>query len=179
MRKCFIFILFILIFTSCSKNKDLSYRKNFTDKEKEWIKVSDSIIKSAYFTTLITVDKNGQPRARIVEPFLPENEYVVWIGTNPKSRKVNQLKQNSKATLHYFDKSKLAYVSLMGNAFLIDDDSIKSKKFKKGWEKFYPNKNNDFLLIKFIPNSLELINLSQGYSGDSITWKPHSIRLRD
>ena len=175
----FTFILGFLFMMSCQEKSASVYRKNFLDSEKNIIRIADSIIRSAYFSTLITLDKQEQPRARIVEPFLPEKEFVIWIGTNPKSRKVKQLMQNSKATLHYFDKSKLAYVSLMGNAFLVNKDSIKSVKFKKGWDKFYPNRKNDYLLIKFIPETLEVINLSSGYSGDSITWKPHRVVLRN
>ena len=99
------------------------------------------------------------------------------MATNPKSRKVTQLKNNTTATMHYFDKNKLAYVSLMGNAYIVTDEVVKNEKWKDGWEKFYPNKNEDFLLIKFIPKSIELISISDGFTGDKTTWKPHQVVL--
>lgn len=170
-------LLFIVFLYSCNNKEKTPFRNSYSKKEKEVLQVADSIIKSAYYATLITLDKKGQPRARIIEPFLPEKNHIIWIGTNPKSRKVTQLKNNSKATLHYFDKNKLAYVSLMGNAFLVNNDSIKQVKFKKGWDAFYPNKKTDFLLIKFVPKTLELISITDGYTGNKTTWKPHQVKL--
>jgi len=79
--------------------------------------------------------------------------------------------------LHYFDKNKLAYVSLMGNAFLVNDDKIKQKIWKEGWERFYPNRKTDYLLIKFIPKTIELISITDNYTGDKTTWKPHQVFL--
>ncbi len=169
-----------MILVSCNvKNQKKIYRKKFTKEEKHILKVSKDIIKSAYFTSLITLDENLQARARIVEPFAPENNFIIWMATNPKSRKVFQIKRNSKVTLHYFDKSKLAYVSLMGNAFLINDANKKKEIWKEGWEKFYPNKKTDYLLIKFIPNSLEMISITDNFTGDKNTWMPHRVVLRE
>ncbi|WP_456377042.1 pyridoxamine 5'-phosphate oxidase family protein, partial [Lutibacter sp.] len=109
MKPTFYIIISILLL-SCNQKvlKNIDYRTNFNKEELEILKTADSIIKSAYYATLITLDKHQQPRARIIEPFAPKDHYVIWIGTNPKSRKVNQLKNNSKTTLHYFDKNKLA-----------------------------------------------------------------------
>jgi len=179
MKKHFYLWSFIFLF-SCQSQKEekiSTYRTNFTQEEKDILKIVDSVIKSAYYATLITLDKDNQPRARIVEPFLPKDNYVIWVGTNPKSRKVTQLKHNSKTTLHYFDKNKLAYVSLMGNAFLINDAKTKQEIWKEGWERFYPNRKTDYLLIKFIPKTIELISITDNYTGDKTTWKPHQVAL--
>jgi len=175
-----LFAIFLILFLSCTVKEPVSeeIRVDFTDDEQKIINLSKKTIKETYFGTLITVDKKGQPRARVMEPFEPDNNFIIWLATNPKSRKVTQLKNNSTATLHYFDKSNLSYVSLMGNAFLVNDDAIKSQKFKDGWDKFYKNQKEDYLLIKFIPYTLELISTSTEFTGDSITWKPHQVQLR-
>jgi len=175
-----LFAISIFTFLSCTNvnptQEDI--REDFTHEEQKIINLSKEIIKETYFATLITVDKNGQPRARVMEPFEPDNNYIIWLTTNPKSRKVAQLNNNSKATLHYFDKKNLGYVSLMGNAFLINDEVIKSQKFKDGWDNFYKNQKDDYLLIKFIPKTLEIISVTNQYNGDSLTWKPHQVYLR-
>ncbi len=176
----YLIVFSLLVLFSCnSKKHEKAYRKNFTKEEEHIIKISKEIIKSAYFTSLITLDENLQARARIVEPFPPKNDFVIWMATNPKSRKVFQIKRNSKVTLHYFDKNKLAYVSLMGNAFLINDANKKQEIWKAGWEKFYPNKKTDYLLIKFIPNTLEMISITDNFTGDKNTWMPHRVILRE
>ena len=171
------FIAFL--FSACHTNtpNNVVFKTSFSLEEQKILRIADSIINSAYYASLITLDANYQPRARIVEPFSPEKNYVIWMATNPKSRKVTQLKNNSSTTLHYFDKNKLAYVSLMGNAFLVNDIASKNRFWKDGWENFYPNKDKDYLLIKFVPKSLELISISDGFTGDNTTWKPHLVTL--
>jgi len=177
--KTLFYILFFLTIFACTSEKNSSiYRSNFTAEEQKTLQEAHKIIASAYYTTLITLDKNKQPRARIVEPFLPKQDFVIWMATNPKSRKVAQLKENSTTTLHYFDKSSLAYVSLMGKAFLVNDKTTKEEIWKDGWERFYPDKEKDYLLIKFIPKNLELISITGGFTGDKKTWKPHQVVLR-
>ncbi len=178
MKYLIVFSL-VVLFSCNSEKQEKIYRKNFTKQEQRIIKISRDIIKSAYFTSLISLDENLQPRARIVEPFIPKKDFVIWMATNPKSRKVAQIKRNSKVTLHYFDKNKLAYVSLMGNAFLVNDIDKKQEIWKEGWEKFYPNKKTDYLLIKFIPNILEMISITDNFNGNKNTWMPHRVILRE
>ena len=49
---------------------------------------------SAKTCALITLDSEGRPRVRVMDPFIPENDFTVWFGTNPKTRKVEQIKNN-------------------------------------------------------------------------------------
>lgn len=154
-------------------------RKDFTVEDLTVIGISKDIIKSSYYCTLITIDEDGQPRARIMEPLEPDNNFEIWLATNPKSRKIKQIDNNSKATINYFNKADLSYISLMGNAFIVDDNEIKAQKWKQSWEKFYKNQKEDYILIRFIPQTLELISYSKGYSGDKRTWAPHKVELRD
>ena len=87
MKKYFVLLFLILVMACESKTNtnQLVFRQNFTLEEKKVLQTADSIIKSAYYTTLITLDTKNQPRARIVEPFLPKKEYVIWMATNPNS----------------------------------------------------------------------------------------------
>jgi hypothetical protein len=48
---------------------------------------------------LITVDSLGVSHVRAMDPFLPEDNFTVWMGTNPKSSKVAQIKKNSSVSL--------------------------------------------------------------------------------
>jgi general stress protein 26 len=173
-------IIFIIIFFSCDKKENITekIRQNFSVEEQKIIDVSKQIIKNAYFSTLITVDKKGHPRARVMEPFAPDKNFIIWLATNPKSRKVTQIQNNATATLHYYDKTNFGYVSLYGKAFLVNDETIKAHKFKKGWDKFYKNQKEAYLLIKFVPENLELISIPNKYIGDAMTWKPHQVILR-
>lgn len=180
MQKTVLFFSLILLLNSCKRDNWIaeSLIIDFTSEEQKIIATAKVIIDDSYFGTLITIAQNGQPKARVMEPFAPDNDFIIWMATNPKSRKASELRANSTTTLHYFNKNKMEYVSLMGNAFLVDDETIKTQKFKDGWDKFYPNKKEDYLLIKFIPHTLELVSVGSNYPGDSITWKPHQVTLR-
>jgi len=173
-------LVFILFIISCGQKNDINskLRSNFDDDEKEIIKLSKEMIGNCYYTTLISIDKSGQPKARVMEPFSPDENMEIWMATNPKSRKVKEIKNNSKTTLHYFDKNNMGYVSFYGNAYIIDDNKIKTTKWKKGWERFYKNQKEDYMLIRFIPFSLELISIPNGFTGDKKSWKPHKVSLR-
>ncbi len=175
------FLFLVLLWGCTPKHKDEVahiLRKDFTLEEQKIIHLAKDIIQETYFGTFITMDSEGQPRARVMEPFAPDEAFIIWLATNPRSRKVKQLKANPKATLHYFDKKNLGYVSLMGKAILVNDHATKAAKWKEGWENFYPNKDKDYLLIKFIPETLELISIPNQFTGDSVTWKPHLVHLR-
>lgn len=173
-----IFICFLLLSCSTTYKSLKNLRSDFTPEEKKIINSAREVIKNAKYGTLITVDKKGQPRSRIMDALFPDDKFEIWLATNPKSRKVNQILNNSNVTMYYWDESHNAYVSLMGKATIINDDEIKSNKWKPEWSKFYKNKNEDVMLIHFIPEILEMINVSQGYDGDKKTWEPHQVRLR-
>ncbi len=180
MRTVFIGFLFLNLFFSCNSNEvALEYRTDFTPSEQEIIAQSKKIIEDCYFATCISVDREGQPRARIMEPFSPDPDFTIWMATNPKSRKVGQIEHNAKTTLHYFDKKTLSYVSLYGRAYIVNDSLTKANKWKDGWEKFYKNRDKAYLLIQFIPNTLEMISITRGYTGDAQTWQPHQVILRE
>ncbi len=176
--KYFIIISVFLFSCNTSPRIDKQVRNNFSDGEKELIALSKTIMNNCYYTTLITINQKGQAKARVMEPFPMDEKFEIWMATNPKSRKVSEITNNSKTTVHYFDKSTMSYVSFYGNAFIINDEKTKSTKWKKGWERFYKNQKDDYMLIRFIPDKFELISITKGFTGDKNTWKPHVVDLR-
>jgi len=56
------------------------------------------IIDSSDSRVFITVDETGKPRARTMSVFTPEENWVIWLGTFPTSRKVEQIKNNGSIT---------------------------------------------------------------------------------
>lgn len=139
------------------------------------IKASRDIIEGASTCALITLNKSGLPSARVMDPFLPESDFTVWLGTNPKSRKVNQIKNNPNVTLYYLDKNSSGYVVIHGIATLVDDQSEKDKWWKTEWDAFYPNNTDGYLLIKVSPKRMEVVSYEHGILGDTITWEAPKV----
>lgn len=128
------------------------------------------------YATMATVDADGQPRTRVVDPFLPGEDFVIYVATNPKTRKVAQIGQHAKVTLFYFDPDDRNYVSVMGQATLIDDDKQKLEMRREAdSDRIYPNFPADYLLIRIEPIWIE--GLLPGYRGDRETWMPARVDL--
>jgi len=138
--------------------------------EKDKLKaIAREIIDAAGNCALITLDKEGQSRARTMDPFTPEDDFTIWFGTNTKSRKVKQIKNNPRVTLYYFDKPSSSYVTIHGKAVIVDGAKEKKQYWKKEWSAFYPDYPQGYALIKVTPEWMEVISELRGITGDSIT----------
>ncbi len=138
------------------------------------IDAAKEMMTAASTCALITLDETGRPRVRAMDPFVPENDLTVWFGTNANSRKVDQIKKDSRVTLYYLDSDSSGYVMIYGNAQIVDDENKKNKKWKDKWKDFYPDKKN-YLLIKVSPEWMEIISESRNIFGDTITWQPPKV----
>ncbi|XOV88220.1 MAG: pyridoxamine 5'-phosphate oxidase family protein [Pseudomonadota bacterium] len=129
------------------------------------------------YPALITLDEQGQPRARTVEAFSPDENFVVWIATRPNTRKVAQIRQHNRVTLYYFDAERRNYVTIMGQARLVDDDQVKARMRRStDTDRLYPAFPEDYLLIEVTPHRLE--GILPGYRGDPDNWAPAGFNFR-
>ena len=103
-------------------------------KKEKLIVAAREIIKEAGTCALITLDDEFNPMARIMDPFPPESDFTVWLGTKSESRKVNQIKNNPTVTLYYQDRDASGYVVIHGKAKIVDDKKEKEKRWKVAWE---------------------------------------------
>jgi general stress protein 26 len=136
------------------------------------------IMEAARYCGLVTFDESGQPRVRTMDPFLPDDDWSIWMGTNRESRKVRDIEGDPRVTLYYYSLDHVGYVTLYGSAVLVDDPDEKTSHWKEEWEALYPDREAQYLLIHVIPTRLELINYSRGIGGDPETWEPPSVNFR-
>jgi general stress protein 26 len=169
LMKFFAISFVILVFLSC-KNASNPVKKDLKEITRE-------IMKEAKACALITMDSLGIAHARAMDPFLPEEDFTVWMATNPKSLKVQQLKNNKKVTLYYFDKESVSYVSLQGVASIINAKKEKENFWKTAWKNFYKNRTTEYLLIKFTPKKANIVSERYQILGDSITWETAQLNF--
>lgn len=143
----------------------------------EIVSAARSIIEKARFATFITLGENGEPRARIVDPFAPDSSFMVWVATNPATRKVAEVKRDGRVVLMWFDQGNPGYVSLSGRAVAVSDSLEKSRHWKEDWKGLYSNRNlgADYLLIRIVPTHVEVVSYQNGLVGDPKTWRPAMI----
>ena len=167
------FVFLVIVFhalASCSQNEKSTVASNPNIKD-----VAREIMINANTCALITVDSLNRPRVRMMGTLKPEGDFTVWLGTNPKSRKVAQLQQNPEVTVYYTEEGNSGYVMLQGTAQLVNDIRKKEVHWKEEWRAYYPNYPDDYLLIKVSPNWMEVVSYKHNIISESETWEPQRI----
>lgn len=136
------------------------------------------ILEAARYCGLVTFDGSGEARVRTMDPFLPDDDWSIWMGTNRGSRKVRDIEADPRVTLYYYSPDHAGYVAVYGTAGLVDDPREKASRWKDEWEAFYTDREAQYLLIQVIPKRLEVINYSRAIGGDPETWEPPSVEFR-
>ncbi len=172
-------ISFVLFFIFVLFSSNFAQVNKIDSSRTKIIAAARDIISSVRFCGLATFSDNGQPDIRTMDPFPPDENFIVWLGTNPRSRKVNQIRNNSDVLLYYNDPAGNGYVVVHGSAELINDKEEKVNHWKEEWSRFYPDKDSSFILIKVIPKKLDVINYKKGIYGDPKTWRATSIVLEN
>ena len=167
----FLFISTIFITESYAQKEEFSSVNRDT-----LLSVARDYINTVRFCALVTIDSTGSPHVRTMDPFQPDENMIIWLGSKPKSRKVQEIRNNPHVALYYPNDKGDGYVSIIGTASIVDDKENKAAHWKNEWDRFYPNKE-DYILIKVIPKRLEILNSNLGIASDKETWRTPSIEF--
>ena len=138
------------------------------------LETAKSSMRSAEYCMLITLSEGGEANARLVQPFEPEPDMTIWVGTWSKSRKVREVRRDSRVTLAFYDKESTAYVTLLGLGQIENDLNKKRKYWREEWIGFIPQgpDGDDYVLVKFIPFRIELMSFGRGVLPQPYGLKP-------
>jgi general stress protein 26 len=139
------------------------------------------IVKKVRYCGLVTVDETGEPQVRAMDAFPPDDDWRVFLATNKKTRKVEQIRNHPQVALYYFDPESPGYVTVVGRARLIDDADTRKSYWKDAWKDFYENeyRGDDYLLIEVTPLRLEVMSIAHQIAADPKGWKPAIVKFRD
>jgi general stress protein 26 len=141
------------------------------------ISAAREIMLAQTYCALITLDESGRPQVRTMNPFPPEDDMTVWIATNINTRKVQHIRRDPRVCLYYADHSKATgYVAITGKAVLVDDMGEILKRKRAYWDQAFPGLKN-IVLIKVIPEQLDVLNYKQGVLADPVTWRTPTIDM--
>jgi general stress protein 26 len=142
------------------------------------IAAARDLIGTLKYCALITVDANGQPQVRTMNPFPPEDDMSVWMATTTKSRKYAEIQKNPRVTLYYANHADATgYVSLTGRAVLVEDMQEVLKRKRAYWDSSFPGLK-DIVLIQVIPERMEIVYYKAGLHGTRTTFAPTAIDLK-
>jgi general stress protein 26 len=129
------------------------------------------------YCALVTVDSIGRPQIRTMNPFPPEPDMTVWMATNTRSRKIREIRDNPHVCLYYADhKEASGYVAISGTAVLVEDPAEKLRRKRAYWDQAFPEGKN-LILIKVMPERIDVLNYKRGLSNDPVTWRAPFIEM--
>ena len=137
------------------------------------------VMQKARYCGLVTLAADGEPQARVMDPFPPEDDMTVWLATNALSRKVSQIRKDPRVTLLYLEPSGAGSVTLLGRADLVDDPAEKAKRWMPAWDAFYEdaNRGSDYVLLRVTPSRVEVVSAAHGIAVEPKGWKPAIVDL--
>jgi len=178
MKKMIVlFILGLLVSASVSSYSTLNGQTSVN--RDTVILAAHEIINETTYCGLVTIDSSGQPQIRTMNPFPGvKDDFVIWFATSRTSRKVGEIKNNPKVCVYFANHvNAKGYVNVNGSATVIDDRELLIKMKRDYWNGM-PNWQDIFVLIKIIPNSIEVINYKHGLNNDPATFKAPGIRFQ-
>ena len=126
---------------------------------------------STTYCVLVTSGPTG-PSARTVQPFPADENLTVYLGTDPTSRKVQEVKARGDAVLVYQRVRDRACVVAYCHADPLTDEPSRRKYFMPFWRAFWPAGPLDrFVVIRCVPYALEIWDARRG-----ITPAPFGLR---
>jgi len=130
------------------------------------------------YCALLTLDEEGRPQIRTMNPFPPEADMTVWIATSTLTRKVQHLRRDPRVTLYYGNHAQATgYVAITGKAELVDDKAEMIKRKRAYWDTAFPGFKN-LVLIKVVPERMDVLNYSRGAMGDPTTWRTPTVEFK-
>ena len=141
------------------------------------IAAAREIMTAQHYCAFITVDKEGRAQVRTVNPFPPDENMVVWFATRDNTRKAQEIRDNPHVVVYYADHGAgTGYVALSGRAELVTDKVEIQKRHRAYWDQAFPGQKG-LVLVKIVPEHLEVINYKAGTKQDSVTWRAPNFKM--
>ena len=166
-----------LCFTFVNQNIVAQDNTNNPANRDSIISAAREMIAGLTYCALVTIDTTGGISIRTMNPFPPDKDMNVWMATNKHTRKYFEIQKNPNVALYYADHSKVdGYVSIKGKAVLVDDMDTKLKMKRAYWDQAFPDFNN-LILIKVVPQRLEVIYYKHKLYNAEVTWDPPAVEF--
>ena len=139
------------------------------------LSAAHDIVAASHFCALVTTGADGAPNVRMMDAFAPDENMVVWMGTNALSRKVEDLRRSPRVAIYYADPEAPGYVTMKGIARLVDDPDEIRKYWKDAWGALYREDRSNYVLIEIRPETVEVLNLRAGVGSEKESWEVPAV----
>lgn len=123
------------------------------------------IVAKIDYATLNSVDADGYPQARVVAnahkgnkfPTLRDGQFGLYFVTSAKSGKMQQFRNNPKASAYYLDMSTGSSVLYTGVMEEMGDPALKKALWADWMKSLYQSPDNpDLLIIRLVPTRIKV-----------------------
>ncbi len=137
------------------------------------LQAARELIGSTPFCFLITLGESGRANARLMQPFPLEEDWSIWFGASPESRKVEEILEDGRTTVAYQDGEQGAYVVLLGTASIKDDGELRQRYWRESFLDYWPDgPGEDYVLIRFEPSQIEVMNIAEEMAPEPFGLQP-------
>jgi general stress protein 26 len=136
------------------------------------LSVARAIVSRSKYALLITRPATGAPNARLVQPIPGADGLTLWIGTDPRLRKVREILADPEATIAYVDERRRANLILIGRVEVDASPQSRKRYWLPIWRLFFPEGplGQDYVVLKFSPLRMELMSF-----GDDVVAEPFGL----
>lgn len=136
-----------------------------------------AIAAAAQLCFLVTAGSDGVVDARLMQPFEWRRDEPIWFGTDPNTRKVQQIRQTGVATVCYQSPAGGAYATLRG-AIAEQDARAHRELWRDDWEQFFPGgaDGDRYTLLRFDPTHIEVLDFASGIAPDPYGVRPAALQ---
>jgi len=126
----------------------------------ELLEAARKLVKTTEYCFFITEGGDGCPHARLMQPYEPEQDFTIYFGASPRSRKVREVRRRSEVSLAFYNQQDTAYLTFVGTSTIVDDAATCRKYWRSNWNDLFPGgpESDDYVLIKFVPERIEMMN---------------------
>lgn len=130
----------------------------------ELVALALQTMRAVQYAFLITLGSSGEPHARLMQPFPPEDDLTIWFGASPRSRKVRDIADNPRVLVTYQQDAENAYLVVYGTAVVVDDLAERQRRWMDAWSAFFVGgpTGDDYVLLRVTPDRLEQMNFAKG-----------------
>jgi general stress protein 26 len=105
------------------------------------------ILDQAEVALFITNGPGGFPHSRPMTLLAYEEDGILWFATSRSSRKVKEIKRDSKVTVCFVALEEGAHAQAFGRAELLDDPELKRELWEDEWLEYWDGPEDPDLVL--------------------------------
>lgn len=149
-------------------------QRNFNSSLRHSLDTARKMLKKSKYCFLISNSERNWPSARMLQPIIDLDTFVIWFGTNPRLRKIKEIKENPYVTIAFGKEGENANLIIYGKATVVDNVRERVKHWIGSWLLFFPSgpRGEDFVSIRVEPLEMELMNFKKFIVPEPFGLKP-------